>query len=314
MQTALDNAYFNVKWPPGRPFQIIGFGLNAVDWVCRVPRYPEHNSKVQMNGLARMGGGQVATAAALCARYGLKTRYIGRVGDDDAGRFSQQDLAKEPMDVRLEVVPNAFSQFSVIILDEETGERTIIWDRDIKLDYQPGDLDRSLLVKGQLLHLDGHDQPASIRAARWGKEAGMKLSIDIDKAQPGVEELLGLLDFALPSQHFAEEFAGTSDWRRALRTVGAATPGFVGITRGSEGCAVLWEDEIIEAPGIRVEPVDTTGAGDVFHGAFAFALFQDWTIRRCLEFANVAAALSCTRLGARAGIPRLEEVLARMTG
>jgi sugar/nucleoside kinase (ribokinase family) len=79
MHTAIDNAYFDAKWPTGRPFQVIGFGLNAVDWVCQVPRYPEHNSKMQMEGLVKMGGGQVATAAALCARYGLKTRYIGRV-------------------------------------------------------------------------------------------------------------------------------------------------------------------------------------------------------------------------------------------
>jgi sulfofructose kinase len=312
MQTRLDQAHFDIEWPPDRPFQLIGFGLNAVDWVCQVPEYPPHNSKVQMDALWKMGGGQIATAAALCARYGLKARYVGRVGDDDIGQFSLADLAKEPMDLQVEIVPNAFSQFSVIILDRQTGERTIIWDRDPKLHYLDGELDRSLIVQGQLLHLDGHDQPASITAARWAKEAGMKVSIDIDKAQPGVEELLGLVDFVLPSQHFAEEFAGTSDWRRALRAVASASPGFTGVTRGSAGCAVWWEDDIVEIPGIEIEPVDTTGAGDVFHGAFVYAIFQNWTIRRCLEFANVAAALSCARLGARGGIPALEEILARL--
>jgi sulfofructose kinase len=312
MSKHLDKVYFDVNWPADRPFQVIGFGLNAVDWVCLVPRYPEHNSKMQMEALKKMGGGQVATAAALCGRYGIRARYVGRVGDDEAGAFSLDDLRKEPMEVCIEVVPDAFSQFSIIIVDRATGERTIIWDRDPKLHYLDGELNRDLIVAGQLLHLDGHDQPASLTAARWAREAGMKVSIDIDKVQPGVEELLELVDFVIPSQHFVMQFAGTRDWRLGLRSVASVTRGFVAITRGNEGCAAIWEDEIVETPGIEVRAIDTTGAGDIFHGAFIYGLFQGWSVGRTLRFANVAGALACTRLGARAGIPDLAEINERL--
>jgi len=313
MASPLDKIHFDIEWPDDRPFDLIGFGLNAVDWVCTVPEYPAHNSKIQMDSVMRqMGGGQIATAAAQCARYGLKVRYIGRVGDDDIGRFSLADLRKEPMDLMVEVVPDAFSQFSIIIVDRPTGERTIIWDRDPKLHYQENEVDRAAITAGKLLHIDGHDQPASILAARWAKEAGMKVSIDIDKVQPGVEELLSLIDFALPSAHFVCQFAGTSDWRQGLRELARVVPGFIACTLGSGGAGVLWENEIIDVPGISVRAVDTTGAGDVFHGAFAYSLFRNWSIERSIRFANVAGALACTRLGARAGIPSLQEVLDRM--
>jgi sugar/nucleoside kinase (ribokinase family) len=311
--TALGQEFFDIRLPEGRPFQVIGLGLNAVDWVCGVPRYPEHNSKTRMESLHKMGGGQIATAAAMCARYGLKTRYVGRVGDDEMGRFSLEDLRKEQMDLScVEVVPDTFSHFSLIIVDRATGERTILWDRDDRLEYQAHEVQRDWVVAGQVLHVDGHDQAACIQAARFAKEAGMLVSIDVDRVQPGVEELLECLDFAIPSINFVNQFAGSRDWRIGLRELARIVPGFVAATLGSAGVAALWNGEIVEIPSITVHSVDATGAGDVFHGAFLYSLFQGWSVERCLRFSNVAGALACTRLGARAGIPTLQEVLARM--
>ena len=104
---------FSIQWPEGRPFQLVGLGLNAVDWICILPHFPEHNSKVQIDEMYKRGGGQVATASSLCARYGLKVRYVGRVGDDEIGRFSLHDLHKESMDLScLQTVPGAVSQFA----------------------------------------------------------------------------------------------------------------------------------------------------------------------------------------------------------
>lgn len=306
-------AKFNVDWPSPRRFQVVGLGLNAVDWICLLPHYPAHNSKVRLDAMERLGGGQVATASALCARYGLKVRYLGRVGDDEIGRFSLGSLAQEPMDIScIETIAGAKSQFAIIIVDRPTGERTILWDRDDKLLYSPGELKRDRITDGQLLHLDGHDQAASIQAASWAAEAGMKVSLDIDKVQPGVEELLALTDFALPTVNFITRFAKTRDWRAALLRVQEHVRGFVACTRGNQGCAAVWEGRICEVPGFQVQAVDTTGAGDVFHGAFVYSLFQDWTVWKCLRFANAAGALSVTRLGARGGIPQLQEVLAMM--
>ncbi len=303
------SASFRLDWPAGRPFQVIGFGANAVDWVCDIPVYPAPASRLRIEKLHRLGGGQIATAAALCARFGLRVRYVSRVGDDEVGRFSLQSLSREPMDLQVETIAGAYSQYAVILVDRETGERTILWDSDRKLNYLPGELPRQQLMEGQILHLDATDLEASIQAARWAVEEGIKVSIDVDNVEPGIEELLELSDFVIPPQDFACQFAKTDDWRKALRRLSESTAAFVAITRGRRGCAALWEGELFEVPGFSVTPVDTTGAGDVFHGAFVYALFQDWSIYRCLRFANACGALASTRLGARDGIPSLEEAL-----
>ena len=307
----LDEVSLQIQWPRDRRFQLVGVGLNAVDWICLLPHYPCHNSKVEIEKLHKLGGGQVATASALCARYGLKVRYIGRVGDDEIGEFSLNSLKQEPMDIScVDVVPGAVSQFAIILVDRPSGERTILWGRDSKLVYQEGELKREWVVEGQLLHLDGHDQEASIQAARWAKEAGMKVSLDIDKVQPGVEELLQLTDFLISTEGFVRSLSGEEDWREGLRVVAGLGPLVVGVTRGKDGVAVLWEEEVFEVPGIPITTLDTTGAGDVFHGAFLYGVLQGRTLGGCLRLANTAAALSCTQMGARGGIPRLDTVLA----
>lgn len=305
----LAQAYLEKNWPSGRPFQMIALGQNAVDLICSIPHYPDHNTKVRMKRWMRLGGGQIATAAAQCARYGLKVRYVGRVGDDDNGRFSLQDLRREPMELCVETVPGAFSQFSIILVDRPTGERTIVWDRDPRLSYAEEGLRRDWIVEGQLLHLDGDDPASRIQAARWAREARMKVSLDIDSVSPRAEELLRLVDFALPSQDFVKAFTGCRDWREGLLALAEIVPGLVGMTRGGDGSALVWKGRVVKVPGYPVQPVDTTGAGDAFHGGFIYGLFQDWSLERCLAFANAAGALCCTRFGARQGIPALEEVL-----
>lgn len=307
--TDLDDAFFEIRWPEHRPFQVVGMGLNAVDWLCVLPGFPAHNSKMQLEEIHRLGGGQVATASALCGRYGLRVRYVGRVGDDETGEVSRQELEREPMELCMQTVPGAGSQIAIILVDRPTGERTILWDRDEALQYREGELRQEWITEGQLLHLDGHDQPAAIQAALWAREAGMKVSLDIDKVQPGVEELLKLTDFLLPSSDFVRQFSGSTNWEEALRSLSAISPGFVGMTMGESGAAALWEGQLVLFPGIQVDPVDTTGAGDVFHGAFIFGLFQGWSVGRCLSFANIAGAQCCTCYGARGGILPLGELL-----
>lgn len=306
----LDQVKLDLKLPADRPFQVIGFGENALDWVCRVPHYPAHDSKVRMDRMLRMGGGQIATACSLCARYQLRTRYVGRIGDDDLGQFLQADLGSESMDVQLEVVPGAFSHHSLIIVDRLTGCRTIIFDRDARLRYGAGELRRELVTAGQILHVDGNDLEASIQAARWAREAGMKVCVDIDRVQPGVEELVHITDFLIASHSFVEAMGGCSNWRDNLRMLAKACGGLVGVTRGELGSAVLWDGKVVEFPAYRIEVVDSTGAGDMFHGGFLYALLQGYPLGRCMRIANAAGALACTRYGARAGIPSLEDVLA----
>ena len=131
----LEDVHFNLPKGEESQFDVVGMGLNAVDWIVQLPYFPQRNSKVQIKEFKRIAGGQVATAMVLCGRYGLRTRYIGRVGDDEIGEFSLLSLKSEPIDISMvEVIPGAKSQYAVILVDPD-GQRTVLWDRDPKLTY-----------------------------------------------------------------------------------------------------------------------------------------------------------------------------------
>ena len=210
--------------------------MDAVDWVCFLPHYPALASRTECDEVTKLGGGPVATATALCGRYGLKARFIGSVGGDELGRFSLEDLRREPMDLScVRVVPGATTQLGIILVDRLTGERTVLWHRDHRLRYAEGELKREWIVAGRLLHLDGCDPDANLQAARWAREAGMKVSLDVDDVQPGIQKVVELTDFLIPSEAFVKNFTGHEDWRSGLRELALRTCGFVAMTRGSEG-------------------------------------------------------------------------------
>ena len=305
----LNDVFIPLDLPKDRKFQVVGFGENAVDQVCKVPEFPMHDTKVQMEKMLMLGGGTIATACSLCARYGLTTRYVGRVGDDEKGQFALREMRAEPMDCVIEVVPMASSHFSLIIVDRPTGGRTILWERDPRLLYAEGELSPKPLREGQIMHLDGNDVSASIQAASWARESGMKVVLDVDKVQDNVGELLSLVDFAIPSVEFVRNFSGWEDWQEGLRIVKDYCPGLVVVTLGEKGSAVLWEGEIHKFKAFPIKTVDSTGAGDVFHGAFIYWMLQGWSLGRCMRFSNAAGGLACTRLGARSAIPALDDVL-----
>lgn len=305
----LNDVIIPLDLPENRTFQVIGFGENAVDQVCKVPEFPSHDTKVQMEKMLMLGGGTIATACSVCARYGLKTRYVGRVGDDEKGAFALREMNAEPMDCVIEVVPMASSHFSLIIVDRPTGGRTILWERDPRLLYAEGELNPKALLEGQLMHLDGNDVSASIQAATWARENGMRVFLDVDKVQENVGTLLSLVDFAIPSIEFVKNFSGCKNWREGLQVVKKYCPGLVVVTLGDQGSAVLWEDRIHEFRAFPIKTVDSTGAGDVFHGAFIYGMLQGWSLGRCMRFSNAAGGLACTRLGARSAIPTVEAVL-----
>jgi len=307
----LGDVHLDLDLQRGRRFQVVGFGENAVDLVCEVPRFPRHDSKTRMESMVRLGGGTVATACVLCARFGLRTRYVGRIGDDEPGEFSRGDLAKEPLDLDLHTVPGASSHFSVIIVDQATGGRTIIWNKDPGLRYRAREIPLDKLLETQCLLLDSHDPAASVVVAKAARTAGVATVLDIDRVTSESEELLSLVDIAIPSLGFLREFVGDTEWRGALETLGKLCSGLLGVTMGEQGAAFVWEEEIFEFPSFPVDVVDSTAAGDVFHGAFMFAVLQGRSLGGCVRFSNAAGALACTHLGARASIPSLNEVLER---
>jgi sulfofructose kinase len=296
--------------PHGKPFDAVGMGLNAVDDLCVVPRYPEFNTKVRMRALQRQGGGQVATAMVALARWGLRSRYIGKVGDDERGRFALESIRNEGVDVsHVTVEPGASNQYAFIIIDGRSGERTILWDRDERLTYRVGELPREAVCSGRVLHVDGHDVRAATLALTWARQEGIPTVIDVDKVEEGTAEMIRLVDFLITSTHFPRRLTGIEDPRDALEALGKETGGFVAMTLGREGALAMTPAGPVHCPGFSVESVDTTGAGDVFHAGFIFGFLQGWDLMRILEFANAVAAMKCTRLGGRPGIPALGRAL-----
>jgi sugar/nucleoside kinase (ribokinase family) len=300
---------FNLTFPENKPFDVVGMGLNSVDFLVLVPEYPASNSKMRIRRFEKSGGGQVATAMVALSRWGTRTKYIGKVGGDELGQFSLESIRQEGVDVSSVTVESQVSnQFATIIVDGKSGDRTILWDRDDRLTYRDGELKKEDVCSGKILHLDGHDIRAALQCARWAREEHIPVILDVDKVEPLTSELIKDIDFVVTGSRFPTLFTGILDREKAFLELQKHTSGFLCTTLGSEGTMALLAEEILRVKGFKGEVVDTTGAGDVFHAGFIYGLLQNWDLEKILQFANAVAALKCRELGGRKGIPTLREV------
>lgn len=291
----------------------VGVGINSVDTLVRLPRFPAFDSKVEVISSETLSGGQVATAAVACRRWGLKTRYVGKIGDDFAGQLQREGLQREGLEIHLIEVANCSSQIAFILVDQSSGERTILWKRDARLNLLPSELRREWITRARLLHVDGHPSAPAALAARWAREAGVMVTADLDNLYPGVEALLEYVDFLIASREFPERLMGIADPLESLPEIARRFGCRVaGVTLGLQG-ALAWDGERFHySPAFRVDAVDTTGAGDIFHAGFAYCLLEGRALADTLEFSCAAAALNCTAFGARGGIRPIGEITALM--
>ncbi|HJU92764.1 MAG TPA: carbohydrate kinase family protein [Pyrinomonadaceae bacterium] len=303
---------FPVKIPASKPFDAVGFGLNAVDHLIVVPEYPAFDTKMRLLEHTQSAGGQTATAMVALRRLGLKTAYAGRFGSDQEGTFGLKTLKDDDVNVDFaEVVEGARNQIAFITVDARSGERTIVWDRDARLAYKAEEAPVEFGPMGRVLHLDAHDPPACVRLARAAREAGTIVSADIDNVYDGLPELLPLIDILIGSKEFPQRVTGVTDERAALvelkNRYGCA---LVGMTIGAAGAVVYNEGTFVESTGFEAPNGcrDTTGAGDAFRGGFLFGLLQGEDIETSLKFGNAVAAIKCSALGARTALPTRSEL------
>jgi len=303
---------FPLRLPRDKPFDAVGFGLNAVDHLIVVPEYPAFDTKIRLLAHRQSAGGQTATAMVALRRLGLKTAYAGRFGSDAEGKFGLQTLKDDNVNVDFaEVVEGARNQLAFIIVDARTGERTIIWDRDEKLAYKPDEAPAEFGSMGSVLHLDAHDPPACVRVAQAAHASGTIVSADIDNVYEGLLELLPLIDILIGSKEFPRRVTGITDERAALIELKARFGcALVGMTIGAEGAVVYCDGSFIESPGFAAPGGcrDTTGAGDAFHGGFLYGLLTGEDIETSLRFGNAVAAMKCSALGARTALPTRSEL------
>jgi sulfofructose kinase len=303
---------FSIPPVGSKSFDVVTLGLNSIDLVAVVAEYPVSNSKQRLQRFARLPGGQMATAAAVCARLGWRTRYIGVFGDDDLGRLSRDSLISEGVDVDSSwTASGATNQFAVVLVDARSGDRTVLWDRHPALSIEPSAVSPAAVEAGRLLIVDCQETAAATAAALYARAAGIPTIIDVERVRPGIAELLQQIDVIIAAQEFPAELTGHEEMGRALETIaresGAA---IVCVTLGEGGSLALVNGREIRTRGFAVDCVDTTGAGDAFRGGFAAGCLHDpqGDIGDLLAYANAVAALNCRALGARGGMPTAKEV------
>jgi sulfofructose kinase len=298
---------FPLKIPSEAEFDVFGFGTNAVDFLITVPQYPNFGSKIELTSYVRAAGGEIATAMVGLQRLGMRTSYAGRFGDDDAGRFGMKTLHDENVDLQFsDFIAGAETQIAFIVIDEKTGERTVIWKRDEKLSFTAIDAPVAAIEKCRLLHMTPHDTSACIRLAERARTLGVPVSLDVDNVFDGIEELLPLVDMLIVGSEFPQKFLGVDDPRQALQILASKyANALLGVTLGARGSMLLCCGEFVETDGFTVPGgcKDTTGAGDAFRVGLLFGLLQGESVQESARIANSVAALKCGKLGARTALP-----------
>ena len=287
---------------------VVGVGLNATDTFIPVAHYPARGSKVEFRSAKVLPGGQVATAVIACQQWGLRTRYVGKVGDDSAAALHRAEFARLGVETHLFTALDCPSQQAFILVDD-SGERTVLWKRDDRMTLRPEELQREWIANSRALHVDGHDTAAAAVAASWARAAGVPVIADLDELYPGVEKLLQSVDYLITSRDIPGRLMEEPDLRKSLPALRERFGSrLAAATLGEEG-VLAWDGTSFHyATAFRVETIDTTGAGDIFHAGFIFGLLQGWPLQRQLDFACAAAALNCTALGARAGIQSVDSI------
>ncbi len=297
-------------------FDVVGVGLNATDTLILLPRFPAYGGKVPFERELLSPGGQVASAMVTCARLGLRAKYIGTLGDDKRGVIQLESLRASGLNLDdIEIRTNCPNQSAYILVDQTTGERTVLWHRADCLRIDPDSITPEKIACARLLHIDGNDTPAVSRAAEIARRHKIPVTVDVDTIYPGFDRVLPNVDYLVASSEFPSRWTGEPDPFRALTMIQDEYGMRVAaMTLGAEGALARVEGRFLYSPGFVVDSIDTTGAGDVFHGAFCYAVIESMPVREALEFSNAMAALNCSALGARGHIASLPEAQAFARG
>lgn len=295
-------------------FDVVGLGLCTHDYLAVIPHIPQFESSVRMKVDSQQGGGPAATAMVAASRLGAKAAFVGSVGDDVSGSFIIADFQRYGVDTNyIEVQSGAKSHLVICLVEENTGSRAFIGNPATVKPPKPDSLDLNLFRQAKFLHIDGHAPEASLAAAQAARQAGVPVVMDATHRR-GTEALIRLVDILIPSrffyQEFGQEYGGSEDPLTVARRLLDYGPTEVIITLGEEGCACANQTESFLLPAFEIDPVvDTTGCGDVFHGAYIVAKLRGYDLRLASQFASAAAGLKVRKIGGREGIPTLAEVL-----
>jgi sulfofructose kinase len=289
---------------------VLGIGLNATDTLLLLPEFPPYAGKVAYGQELLSPGGQVASAVVACAKLGLRAKYIGTIGDDFRGNVQRQSLQETGVDISgLILRQECPNQTAYILIDQRTGERTVLWHRANCLRLMAPEIRPEDITSAKLLHIDGYDTEAAAHAASLAQQHGIPVSLDVDTVYPGFDCVLKHVDYLVASSSWPAKWTAEKDPFLALtRLQREYSMRVAAMTLGDRGSLALEQGRWTYSPAFEVRCVDTTGAGDVFHGAFCYAMLAGMQMQSALDFSNAAAALNCTAIGARGHIPARSEV------
>lgn len=290
--------------------RVVGIGQCAWDYLALVDEFPRVDTKHEVLEWQEQGGGPVATALVTLARLGMPCEFYGVTGDDIEGKRIRESLRAEGVEIRNVITrSNASSQTAFIAIEKQTSTRTIFWRRPSGEPLLPRELPADFLDSCNFLHLDGLMTEVSLFAARRARELGIPVMLDAGRVRPGMLEIAGLCDYLVAAEQFALDLGWDGRAESFHSTARQLNAPVITITLGKRGSITFREDEILTIPAFPVDAIDTTGAGDVFHGAYLYGILRGLDLPAAIRFASAVAALKCTRIGGRAGIPKTAEAL-----
>ncbi len=297
------------------PIRIVGLGLAALDILVRTNDLPTWECGVRLRALGIDGGGPVATALVAAQRLGVQTGYVGTCGSDRLGRIKLETLSEHGVDVSHMVQRPGTEESAILVcVHEASGER--IFSGAAHPDFQvlqPAELDASYITSAEFLHLDGCHAEAALAAARWMRQAGKRVMLDGSATRGPVSPQMRLLvaeaDVLICGSGFGPALTGKSELWEAGTAILQMGPKIVVQTEGSAGSYTSTQEGSFHTPAFQVEVLDTTGAGDVFHGAYLVGMLHGWDLPSIAIFSSAVAGLKCSQLGGRQGIPTFEQTM-----
>lgn len=288
---------------------VIGVGTNSVDEVLQLPAEigaALASGKARVSDRRFLCGGQTATVVVACAALEMRSGYVGAFGRDGHGKLIRGALEKAGVDLSGAFECDAPNRGAVIVVDAR-GNRTVLWHRSEQLRVPANKPDPAAL-RARMVHVDDDDPELALRATKAAREAGVPVTSDLEHSSDYAETLIASVTYPILEQNLAARISGERDPERALRKLRRLNDGLLVITLGERGSVALEGDTFYSAPAFSMNVVDSTGAGDVFRAGFICGLIRKWPVPEMLRFANAAAGLSCTKLGAIPSVPALGEV------
>jgi sulfofructose kinase len=299
----------------GKMGKILGFGCVSYDMLAVIPEMPAWEAVEYIAEYQVQQGGIAATATVAASKLGAPTEFIGAIGEDFQGKFLKDNFRKYGVECgRIRVFTEGTSPFTMAFIHKKTGRRALIHNKGVQNRAELFTEDLDLKGIGHII-FDGFYFDTAFRTAGQAREKGIVSVTDLSQRNfhPRIREYLNLIDYPILPEHYVKAYLQLSDPFEAGKQLYHQDNKALIVTCGDRGAHIITAEGCDYVPAFQVTPVDTTGAGDVFHGAFAFALWKGYGLREAVIFSSAVSALKCTKMGGQSGIPDFNETVKFIT-